>query len=137
MKIATAPEPLAIWRNGLELVDYQVEGTAAAGQQLLVSYTWYVIQQPRPGQHFHFFNHFLNEEGQIVAQEDGPGVHTAYWRPGDILMTRFYLNLPADLPAGKYTIQTGVYTWPELRRVRLRRSEETIYLLAPPIIAGP
>jgi hypothetical protein len=38
------------------------------------------------------------------------------------------------LPAGRYTIQTGVYTWPELRRVRLRRSEETTYKLSPPLV---
>lgn len=136
-KVASAGRPLAVWRNGLALMDYRVEGTAAPGQQLVVHYTWHVIQQPRPGQHFHFFSHFLNPEGQIVTQEDDPGVHTAYWRPGDVLMTRYYLNLPADLPAGSYTVQTGVYTWPELRRVRLQRSEETIYLLAPPIIAEP
>jgi hypothetical protein len=133
-EMTAGSEPLAVWRNGLELLDYQVEGTAAPGQQLILQYTWHVIQQPRPRQHFHFFNHFLNEAGEIVAQEDGPGVHTAYWRPGDVLVTRFYLNLPPDLPAGRYTIQTGVYTWPELRRVRLRRSEETTYKLSPPLV---
>jgi hypothetical protein len=53
-----------------------------------------------------------------------------------VIVARFYLSLPADLPAGDYTLQSGVYTWPELRRVRLRRSEETRFVLASPVAAG-
>lgn len=133
----TAAVPLAIWRNGLELLDFNLEGTPAPGQQLTLQYTWHVIQKPLPDSHYHFFNHFLDESGNIVAQEDGPGVQTLYWQRGDRFMTQFYLNLPADLPPGDYTIQTGVYTWPDLRRIRLRRSQATTFWVTAVEVAAP
>ncbi|MCA9933310.1 MAG: glycosyltransferase family 39 protein [Anaerolineales bacterium] len=121
----TASNNQAAWRNGLLLQNVSVPETAVPGERVQVTYTWRVLLDPLPGSQFQFFNHMLNENGDIVAQEDGPGIVTAYWQANDTLITHFYLQLPTDLPTGAYTLAVGLYTWPDLQRVRLRSSLET------------
>ncbi|MAT95808.1 MAG: hypothetical protein CL608_01475 [Anaerolineaceae bacterium] len=118
------------WRNGLYLQSVAVPATVAAGERLQVTYSWQVLLDPLSGSQFQFFNHLLDENGEIVAQEDGPGIPTTFWQPGDTLFTHFYLQLPADLPSGNYTLVVGLYTWPDLQRIRLRHSLETAAPLA-------
>lgn len=129
-KATVAPTNPIAWRNGLLLRRVDVPETAVAGQRLQATYTWQVLLDPLSGSQFQFFNHLLNENGEIIAQEDGPGIPTATWRPGDTLVTHFYLQLSADLPPGAYTLNTGLYTWPDLQRIRLRHSVETAAPLA-------
>ncbi|MCP4356528.1 MAG: hypothetical protein GY796_00725 [Chloroflexi bacterium] len=117
---------LAKWRNGLLLRRVTLHNPPTAGQTLTIDTAWDIFQKPKKGMKYHFFNHILNETGAIVTQEDGAGVHTVYWQPGDTIVNRFYLNLPGELPSGRYRLVTGMYTWPALERVRLQRSNETV-----------
>jgi hypothetical protein len=43
------------------------------------------------------------------AQPGGGSVPTTVWRPGDLILDEYQLQLPADAPAGEYTIETGLY----------------------------
>ena len=119
--------PQAIWRNGLLLTQVEAPDRLTPGEQLHLQYTWQLLQKPLTGTRYQFFNHLLNQAGEIVAQEDGGGVHTVYWQPEESLIHQFYLPIPPDLPPGHYSLYTGVYTWPQLQRIPLRRSQETAY----------
>ncbi len=88
-----------------------------------------MLEDPPEGLHYHFFNHFLNEAGQIVSQDDSPAIDSLYWRVGDRLVTRFYLSLPEELAGGSYALQVGLYTWPDLTRISLTDSQKNSYLV--------
>ncbi|MBN1180546.1 MAG: glycosyltransferase family 39 protein [Anaerolineae bacterium] len=62
---------------------------------------------------YRVFLHLLTTEGRIVAQSDGIPVNwsrpTTGWLPGEILVDERVLTLPADTPAGRYTLSAGIY----------------------------
>ena len=112
-------EPLARWQNGLALLHAHWHGELAPGAQLTLTYEWGVEGEENGRIQYHFFNHLINEAGELVAQEDSPAINALYWRTQDRLVTRFHLNLPPDLPAGQYTLLVGLYSWPDLQRIPL------------------
>jgi hypothetical protein len=122
--------PLAVWQNGAALVSANIEGDLAPGGRLTLNYTWQVVAPPPAGARYHFFNHFLNESGELVAQDDSAAIDSLYWRTGDQLVTQFHVELPADLASGRYTLLLGMYSWPDLERAYLVDSDETTYLVA-------
>jgi mannosyltransferase len=66
-------------------------------------------------EHWDVLVHLVDDQGEIVAQGDGPPVGgfrpTASWRAGEVLVDERQLILPADLAPGSYTVWTGLY-WP-------------------------
>jgi len=115
------PVPLAEWRNGLRLLLVSIEGQPEPGGRLRITYTWH-YREVAP-QTYHFFNHLLRGE-TLVAQVDGPGIPSWYWRDDDVLVTGFDLPLPASLEPGEYRLRVGVYGWPDLERVLLEDGED-------------
>ena len=59
------------------------------------------------------FVHLLDPEGALVAQTDSePGggfALTDRWQPGENLIDRYGVLLPAELPTGDYTLWMGMY----------------------------
>ncbi len=108
------PAALATWENGLSLVATEHAGELAPGAQLTLVHTWHYAATTR--QEYHLFNHLLRD-GELVAQVDGAGVPTRFWRDNDVLVTRFVLDLPAELPPGSYRLAIGTYTWPDIERI--------------------
>ncbi len=108
--------PLAAWENGLRLLDSDVEGDPVPGGHLALVHQWHYRNVT--GKEYHLFNHLVHE-GQMIAQIDGAGVPTRYWRDDDVLITRFTLELPDELPTGELRLLTGAYTWPDVERVPL------------------
>ncbi|HEX6384166.1 MAG TPA: hypothetical protein VF177_05815, partial [Anaerolineae bacterium] len=39
------------------------------------------------------------------------------WRPGEVIMDTYQVDLPTDLPSGEYIVQTGFYSLPPLERL--------------------
>jgi hypothetical protein len=114
--LETVPS-LGEWTNGIRLRSCQLDPQVRAGEALEVTYVWEVTAAPAHPR-YHFFNHLLNKkDGTLVGQEDGPGVYSLYWRAGDLVITRFYIPVPADAASGDYVLNLGLYTWPELERV--------------------
>lgn len=113
---------LATWQNGLALLDVNTPPTPPSGT-LSLAYRWYVTQDP-PSAFYHFFNHVLDEQGELVAQLDAAGIDSRNWRAGDQLVTSFAVPLPA-LPPGRYQVVVGLYTWPEIVRVPLAAGGDT------------
>ncbi|MCZ7668390.1 MAG: hypothetical protein M5U34_14960 [Chloroflexi bacterium] len=54
------------------------------------------------------FVHLLGADGPPLAQTDRPpgGHPTSDWRPGEIVVDTFVVDLPSDLPPGRYALQT-------------------------------
>jgi len=117
---AALPQPVAEWENGLRLLEADVASDFVAGGTLALTYTWhYRAVAPRV---YHFFNHVLLGD-TLVAQIDGVGVPTRFWRDDDVIMTYFQVQLPSSLEPGTYRLLTGSYTYPEVERVWLLNGE--------------
>jgi hypothetical protein len=67
------------------------------------------------------FVHVLDSSGQIVAQTDTPPLQgarpTTGWLPGEVLTDPYTLTLPAELRAGEYTVESGLYDVLTLERL--------------------
>ncbi|MCA9974783.1 MAG: hypothetical protein KC413_03500, partial [Anaerolineales bacterium] len=63
------------------------------------------------------FVHVLDAQGNLVAQLDRQpnGYPTHDWRAGEIVVDRYVVPLPAALPPGAYTVETGFYELATLR----------------------
>lgn len=68
--------------------------------------TYWQVQEPADGRR-RLFLHLVDEDGNIVAQNDGLGAPAAHWRTGDIILQRLQLDLPTT--AGPYSLRLGVY----------------------------
>lgn len=115
-------QPLAspvAWRNGVSLVGSFVDGEARAGQSLRWALVWRISAEADTRATYHWFNHLLDENGNQVAQADGPAYLPFFWREGDTIVTWFDLPLPAALPAGDYAMRVGLYTYPDVTVVSL------------------
>jgi len=76
------------------------------------------------------FVHVLNEEGQKIAQSDGPPfwlteMGTSSWVPGRTYRDERFL----EVPEGKYKLEVGIYRWQDLSR--LPAGERDSFLIEP------
>jgi len=57
------------------------------------------------------FVHLLDAGGDLVAQTDRPpaGYPTSDWRPGEIIIDHFRVDLPSNMSPGTYPLRTGFY----------------------------
>jgi len=100
--------------GALELIGYEVEPKRpVAGEDLLVWLTWSETGHGSE-RNLTVFVHLLDEKGNRVAQGDGvPGylgaLPTTLWQPGEALLDRHVVALPADLMAGRYVLRVGWY----------------------------
>ncbi len=86
-------------------------GDARPGAPLPLVLYW---QAEAPvAQSYTVFTQLLNAQGVVVAQQDNPPVAgqepTETWTPDTLVRDPYTLNLPADLPAGAYTLLVGMY----------------------------
>ena len=101
----------------IELQGYTVEQT---GRRLQVTLFWRAKKDI--SRDYSVFVHVVNTGGDIVAQHDGqPGwqvtIPTGSWLPGETVLDRHTIELPADLPPGTYTLNAGIYYWETLERL--------------------
>ncbi|MBL8093452.1 MAG: glycosyltransferase family 39 protein [Anaerolineales bacterium] len=106
-------EQWALWESGARLIGLRVTPTDAALE--VVTY-WSITTVPAYG--VHWFHHVYAGE-QKIAQADIGGVDVGSWQVGDVLLNHVTIPLPADAPAGPYTVHLGSYTYPELRRLSI------------------
>ncbi|HRQ36946.1 MAG TPA: hypothetical protein PLD25_03410 [Chloroflexota bacterium] len=98
----------AIFGNAIELVGYDETVGATA-----VKLTFYWRSLAPVMADYDVFVHLLDENGNIVAQADQQPLNglapTGQWQPGDMIRHPLAIPLPPDLPAGVYTLRTGLY----------------------------
>ncbi len=70
---------------------------------------------------FTVFVQVLDSRGKLAAQMDGQPIHgyfpTSQWPVGEFVPDQVDVPLPADLPAGTYTVITGMYNLQTLERL--------------------
>ena len=118
--------PPAVDTAGAETADgrfgesIRLDSFAAAepvpGEPWDVTLFWEALE--RPAKDYTVFVHLLDGEGQVVAAHDGMPLDdrfpTSAWRPGIVVPDTHALALPADLAAGEYQLNTGMFlleTW--------------------------
>ena len=112
----------ATWRNGIALLGYTLEGTAAPGETVAVTLFYRATAAPTANDiaFVHLLGPARADGSPLWAQADsepcGGGLPTGKWRAGDVVRDTVTLTIPADAPAGEYTLVTGFYSWPDLVR---------------------
>ena len=104
------------------LLGYETTGELAPGGAVDVTLYWEAQGDMGDATASHFvFVHLLDASGQLAAQHDGPPVGGRYplaaWVPDEPVPDTHTLFLDPALPAGTYTLQVGVYTWPTFERL--------------------
>lgn len=118
--LSLVPQPIDEQRldSGLVLLGYEWPADAHPGETLRFATFWRFRDIPaaeRSVAHS-LFNHLLTADGEKVSQRDGFGLPERYWRPGLMLVQWFELELPAQMPAGDYTLLTGMYRLSDFSR---------------------
>jgi hypothetical protein len=100
----------------VRLLGYTLGGdTPRPGAALKLDMVWQIEQPTQTA--FKYFVHLLGppkaDGSPVYAQQDsqpcGDSLPTTLWTASDLLTVSVMLDLPADLPAGAYTLQTGWY----------------------------
>jgi hypothetical protein len=88
-----------------------------SGGALTVQFDWRALDAAP--QDYSLFAHILDAHGVLVAQADGvpTGQPVTGWRAGDVIRDTRRLDLPANLPAGDYTLEIGWYDWRSGKRL--------------------
>ncbi len=114
------PQGQLTWANGVQLVGYRLEGDLQPGSSVHWTLVWRPTNMPTEDVNYHWFNHLLDREGQMVGQSDGPSLLPANWRAGDTVVNWFYFEVPPDAPPGGYIMRVGMYTYPAIENVPLQ-----------------
>lgn len=106
------------FENGLTLTGYHLD----PGLNKPVLLQWLTTQPQETD--YTIFLHLLDSRGNLVAQHDGyPNWFfprpTSQWPVNQPLMDRQPLQLPPDLPTGRYTLHLGLYDLTTLERLNL------------------
>ena len=96
----------------IALRGYTADPSAPApGEILTVSLFW---ETGAPlDDRYKVFLHLVDDAGHLVAQTDTEPrdglAPTNIWAPGEVLVDRYGILLPGDLPPGRYTLVAGLY----------------------------
>ena len=87
------------------------ERSLRPGQTLLYTLHWKALDAI--AQDYTVFNHVLDAEGNIRAQQDsmpqGNRYPTSMWDRGELVRDPHAISLPSDLEPGRYTLRIGLY----------------------------
>ena len=132
--------------QGIRLLGYDLNRRAGssitAGQPL--SLTLYFQRIGTVDRSYTVFVHLLASDGRLVAQDDRPPLGGRYptdrLRADEWIADEFAMPLDADLPAGAYRIEIGMYVRETLERLpvmvaEVRQAEDRL-LLPPVVIKG-
>jgi hypothetical protein len=87
------------------------------------------------------FTHVAGADGTVFAQQDNAPVNGSYptsqWLPGDLIVDRYEIQLPPDLPSGEYPLELGLYDWKTGNRLRTSDGSDHVILPARILIQSP
>lgn len=115
------PTPTAFtFADRIDLLGYDLTpGPHRPGQVLDLDLYWEATGPV--GEDFQTFVHLLDAGGQQMAGHDAPAGGawwpSSAWEPGQIVADHYPVPLPADLPAGTYTLIAGLYRLATLERI--------------------
>ncbi len=92
--------------NVITLAGYNIVTSA---DHLLVDLRWTVENLPDAGDYLPYAR-LTDSAGAVWAQSGGFSYPSEQWQPGDTLLTRLAVPLPAGLPPGGYVLRVGVFS---------------------------
>ncbi|MBV7331110.1 hypothetical protein KFU94_23305 [Chloroflexi bacterium TSY] len=134
---STIPEPK--WRAWLlpHQTDYQFGDSfllrgyelETGGLQLVLNLYWQA--KGEPDFNYSAFVHLLDENDNILIQDDhAPGESVGYppkvWQNEDIVVGRYTLESPANLPINRYRLRVGLYNWETGQRLKVYSDDEYV-----------
>ena len=79
---------------------------------------------------FTVFNHLVDADGLLAAQQDGWPVNGTWpptcWRSGDLIIDDYALAIPVEAQEGTYRLQTGLYDARDGTRLRLSNGSDAL-----------
>jgi len=115
--VASLPEEPAVTSGACFGEAIRLEGYALADSRRapgdVLSVTLFWRSQKAVAERYKVTVQLLDERGELAAQHDAePGAElapTSAWRPGQLVVDRHGISLPADLPPGPYRLIVGLY----------------------------
>ena len=99
-------DPPLVWLRG-----YDLDGNLKPGGKITLTLYWQVERTTDVS--YKVFVHLIGADGRPAAQGDDFPLAgqrpTTTWQPGESLVDRYTIQLPADLPPGDYPLRIGFY----------------------------
>ena len=92
----------------LDFLGYTLDAAGAEPGKDVVLQTYWRVKEV-PGRPLSLMAHLLDAGRAGVAVGDGLGFPIEQWQPGDVIVQRHVLPIPADARPGVYTVITGAY----------------------------
>ena len=114
-----ALEPAPQLANGVRFLAYRIDALPAreTGGTLLLSVAWWYDSPSAPEANYHSFAHLVDGDDERWGQHDLSGFAIRFWKPGDVVLTRFRIDVPPGMPAGSYWVRLGMYGYPDVVNV--------------------
>ncbi len=105
------------FNHQLEFLGYELtDDTLAPGEWAHLTTYWRVLQDVASPLPLAIFVHLLDSQSTVWGGKDILSVATAGWEAGDIFAQVHYFPPPADIPAGQYQLEIGVYSRTDMQR---------------------
>jgi 4-amino-4-deoxy-L-arabinose transferase-like glycosyltransferase len=135
----------ALFGEALRLRGYSLGTTIMDAGDMLEVILYYQVLAPI-SQRYHSFVHLLTPHDLMIAQEDQMlgGTHSPsrVWAPGETIVDRHEVPVPADATPGEYSLSVGLYDQDDKRLV-VRRVDgqrlagDQLILGVRPVVRGP
>ncbi|MGC9350181.1 MAG: hypothetical protein ACP5JG_18720 [Anaerolineae bacterium] len=109
--------------NNVVFAAYEIQPDGPKAADFEVWLAWWLRAGVSGDADYHFTAQLLDESGGLFSQGDHAGFPSAYWLPGDLVLSRFALSPPEDPPDGVYRLRAGMYTYPEIQAVPVVNAE--------------
>ena len=110
------------FNNEITLTGYTIESPSVTLSDPILLTLFWQAQQPIDNA-YTVFTHLVDTNGNIIAQTDrqpvGGSNPTNTWQPDETVIDSYAILLPPDTPPNSYTLQVGLYLWPDLTRLTL------------------
>ena len=149
VSLANAQPSSARWNEEIALRGYRLDSgsgpdaTLRAGDALSLTLFWEALN--KLPNNYTVFVHLLAPDGRIVAQRDGPPLRGSYptsaWEPGNAIVDKYVIMVPADASPGSYSLAVGLYDAGTGNRLAVATGEPTgtngRYLLEQQVVVSP
>jgi len=124
-RLPSTAQPLeASFGDQVELLGYArspENGRIAPRRRLHVTLYWQSLAEM--DQDYTVFVHLVDQAGRIYSQHDrqpAAGLYpTSKWKEGEVIEDVHLIDVPADIPTGRYSLQVGLYLFSTMERLQI------------------
>jgi hypothetical protein len=124
-RLPSTAQPLeARFGDQVELLGYArspENGSIAPRRRLGVTLYWQSLAEM--DQDYTVFVHLVDQDGRVYSQHDGQpaaGLYpTSKWKKGEVIEDVHLIDVPADIPTGRYSLRVGMYLLSTMERLQI------------------